>query len=1005
MRGEHGNNSDTANGEPEIDPESGFALTDIELEVDSSDETEANGSNGNAAKVKSRSTNSSRKKNKKNRNSANSYTHSSDNAHDSHDNTHENSGRPPRRFHIAPGKGSPVDLLLMLWAFRLVRLVRSAADVRDLHLHLKGSESAKLTADRLASAWAAFRPVSQRIERDNYLPNINTHTNNTHNSPIPSTASIKPLTDNNNNHATPSSGSFFSGNRHAKTTTHRNNPQLWRALQHAFGQAYLWLGVWKLFWALFKWLACYFLLKWLVIFCQDRRSGVDPPLWKGHVLALGLLLSSIAASVCYHQLSLQSTKIGIRCRASLMVLIYRKSLKLSYVKGGVGDIVNLIANECNRVAEATVNWHSLWSSVAESISEVLHVGLNGLPALILILCIILPLQYLIAAKTSKISLLSTAHVTKRVHLVSEVLTAIKLLKFYAWESYYVEKIMSARAVEISELWVSLGLRILSYIIVFMAPAVIMVACIAAFMKWDLEHGDAGTAATMDAATVFALFSLFNTLRYPLISLPKSVRTVNAASSSLHRIEEFLNQPEIDQHETLPLPAGSNVLIDVQKADFLWDGDFDHPHINNLTLEIKRGEILAVVGDLSSGKSLLAAIMGQIKRNAGSMAVYGTCGYVPQEPWLIDANIRDNILFGLDFDDQRYTDTVRVVGLTRDLMLMSHGDETRVSDLQLSSSQRQRLSLARCIYRNSDVVLVEDCLSDFDQATARRIFNECFRNNLLKTKAIVLVTQQKQFLKDCDRILVLKNGRVIENGTFAELKAEKVNFSAWVNDYVSIDDDPQGLLEQVTEIKLDMQQGTVRGPSIVSAFSSRYGNEPADIRNPMGFRRRTAVGGAAHKPSPLGTSKVITSDIELTPSNLALSSTTVTLLSPEEANENTIKALMELNNASIQNAQINEQTLSKLIERNQLSVLTGGAARPPANFSNQDPVTRTIEANQLTVHSMVAFEKTMTDRAIVLRTDAGPWQSYVYYLNETNGVWLGSAILVFFALVHGVFFVA
>ncbi|KAJ3109716.1 Canalicular multispecific organic anion transporter 1, partial [Physocladia obscura] len=985
-------NGDTASGEREIDPESGFALTDIELEVEveSSDETEeASGNNGRAAKSKSRSTNSSRRKSKKNRHSAHSYAHSSDNSHDPHDNnTHENSARPPRRFHIAPDKGSPADLLLMLWAFRLVRLVRSAADVRDLHLHLKGSESAKLTADRLASAWGNLHPIHTPVsERENYLSNTNTNTNNTtHHSPIPSTASTKPLTDiNNNNYATSSHNSRFRGHPHAKTTSHGNNPQLWRALQRAFGQAYLWLGVWKLFWALFKWLACYFLLKWLVVFCQDRRSGTNPPLWKGHVLALGLLFSSIAASICYHQLSLQSTKIGIRCRASLMVLIYRKSLKLSYVKGGVGDIVNLIANECNRVAEATVNWHSLWSSVAESISEVLDfivilvlidVGLNGLPALILILGILLPLQYLIAAKTSKISLLSTAHVTKRVHLVSEVLTAIKLLKFYAWESYYVDKIMSARAVEISELWVSLGLRILSYIIVFMAPAVIMVACIAAFMKWDLEHGDTGSATTMDAATVFALFSLFNTLRYPLISLPKSVRTVNAASSSLHRIEEFLNQPEIDQHETLPLPAGSNLLIDIHNADFLWDGDFDHPHVHNLTLEIKRGEILAVVGDLSSGKSLLAAIMGQIKRDKGSMSVYGTCGYVPQEPWLIDANIRDNILFGLDFDDQRYTDTVRVVGLTRDLMLMSHGDETRVSDLQLSSSQKQRLSLARCIYHNSDVVLVEDCLSDFDQATARRIFKECFRNNLLKTKAIVLVTQQKQFLKDCDRIVVLKNGRVIENGTFAELKAKKVNFSAWVNDYVSIDDDPQGLLEQVTEIKLDMQQGTVRGPSIISAFSNRYGSEPADIRNPMGFRRRTAGGGAAHKPSPLGTSKVITSDIELTTSNSVLASTTATFLSPEEeANETTIKALIELNNASIQNAQINEQTISKLIERNQLSVLTGGAARPPANFSNQDPVTRTIEANQLTVHSMVAFEKTMTDRAIVLRTDAGPWQSY------------------------------
>ncbi|KAI9350735.1 P-loop containing nucleoside triphosphate hydrolase protein [Obelidium mucronatum] len=731
----------------------------------------------------------------------------------------------PRRKHRKSRRDRNVlDLLLFLWGFRLLSLVRSADDVLAIHLHLKSHESAKIAAEKLEAAWA----------KD-------------------------------------------------------SSKKLWRSLQTAFGNSYALLGIWKLLWAAAKWIGSYAILKWLLEFVEERNEGKDPSAWRGHVIALALLLSAVISSICYHQLSMQSTKIGIRCRAALMVLIYRKSLRLSYVKGGVGDIVNLIANECNRVAEATVNWHFLWSSIAESIIIITlvfaDVGfVSGIPALVMITFVLLPVQYYIANRISEISIQSTAHITKRVHLVSEVLTAIKLLKFYAWESYYVDKIMNARVVEMQELWLSLRMRILSYVGCFHGPG------------W------------MSASVVFALFSLFNTLRYPLISLPKSVRTVNgrdfffvfltAATSSLHRLEEFLNQPEIDETISSPTPEGTNILIDIRNADFLWDGDLDHPHITDLTLTIRRGEIIAVVGDLSSGKSLLAAIMGQINRSTGTMHTHGTCGYVPQEPWLIDANIRDNILFGLDFDDQKYTDTIRLVGLTRDLMLMSNGDESRISDLNLSASQKQRLSLARCIYHDCDVILLEDCLSDFEQGNARRMFKECFRNNLLKTKAIVLVTQQKQFLKDCDRILVLKNGRVIEDGTFTELKEKKVNFSAWVNDFVV-----------------------------------------------------------------------------------------------HEANELTIRAIMELNNGSIQNAQVNEQTISKLIERNQLSVLTGGASRPPANFSNQDPVSRTIEANQLTVHSMVGFEKTMTDRAIVLRTEAGPWQSYAHYLNEGNGVLFGVGLVV------------
>ena len=176
---------------------------------------------------------------------------------------------------------------------------------------------------------------------------------------------------------------------------------------------------------------------------------------------------------------------------------------------------------------------------------------------------------------------------------------------------------------------------------------------------------------------------------------------------------------------------------------MWDEDLDLPHILGLDLKVHSGQLIAVVGDLSSGKSLLSAIMGQIKKTSGEISVYGSCGYVPQEPWLINASLRDNIIFGNEYDEHRYSDVVRICGLTRDLMMMSNGDESIVSDLNLSISQRQRLSLARCIYHNPDILLLEDCLSNFDQALSKRIFKECIQNDILKTKALLLVTQQKQ----------------------------------------------------------------------------------------------------------------------------------------------------------------------------------------------------------------------------------------------------------------------
>ena len=144
----------------------------------------------------------------------------------------------------------------------------------------------------------------------------------------------------------------------------RENASLMWALISTFGMVYFSLAIWKLVWILFTWVGIYFALKGLI---QVQDSTLDNT---GHYYALALFLSSFLGSLCFHQLAIQSTRIGIRCRAALMVLVYRKSLKLSYVKGGVGDVVNLISNDCNRIAEACVNGHYLWSAALECIGKV-----------------------------------------------------------------------------------------------------------------------------------------------------------------------------------------------------------------------------------------------------------------------------------------------------------------------------------------------------------------------------------------------------------------------------------------------------------------------------------------------------------------------------------------------------------------------------------------------------------------------------------------------------------
>lgn len=128
----------------------------------------------------------------------------------------------------------------------------------------------------------------------------------------------------------------------------------------------------------------------------------------------------------------------------------------------------------------------------------------------------------------------------------------------------------------------------------------------------------------EPAIVFSLLALYNTLRYPLLLLPSAERTLTGANISIARLEEYLKLPEIDaplevkEHEE----SDPTLVMSIKNASFTWDGDLDHPHISDLSLDLRRNQIIAVVGDVGSGKSLFAAILGQLKRTTGDVSLYG-----------------------------------------------------------------------------------------------------------------------------------------------------------------------------------------------------------------------------------------------------------------------------------------------------------------------------------------------------------------------------------------------
>ncbi|KAI8604400.1 P-loop containing nucleoside triphosphate hydrolase protein [Dissophora ornata] len=561
---------------------------------------------------------------------------------------------------------------------------------------------------------------------------------------------------------------------------YKDKASISRALMSAFGRPYLMLAFYKVFWIIFTYLGSYFFVKRLIDFVESTpvEEMADKSSTEGYLYALGIFLTCIGSSVCIQQVMAECTRIGVQVRAGLMVLIYRKSLKLSSAHGGIGNIINLISNDCNRVAESFVNFHFLWSSALEILVVIalafVELKIAAVPALI-ILILLFPVQYMLSFYTARVNAMATNSTTARIHIMSELLTAIKLIKFYAWESYFRDRVTRVRAKEIRELRRGMYLKITSFAVVFSAPVLTTLACICVYELTD----DRGVRGGVKASVVFTILSIFNTLRYPLIMLPIAVKTTLGALLSFDRLDDFLRLPEV---EPLLIHGDSDIAslrIYIKDADFGWPGSQEsNPTLKFISMSVKPGELVAIVGDVGSGKSSsLAAIMGQIKLLAGDREVHGSLAYVPHDAWLLNATLKDNILFGSPFDRQKYNDILRVCALIRDLNSLSAGDETEIGErgINLSQGQRQRVSLARAVYSNADIMLLDDPLSGMDAQIGKHIFQECIKG-YLGNKTIIYVTNQLQHLGDCDHIIVMKGGSIEVQGNFDELMAKDVNLA-------------------------------------------------------------------------------------------------------------------------------------------------------------------------------------------------------------------------------------
>nr|XP_023677559.1 multidrug resistance-associated protein 1-like [Paramormyrops kingsleyae] len=516
----------------------------------------------------------------------------------------------------------------------------------------------------------------------------------------------------------------------------------------------------------------------------------DAPLWKGYFYAAAMFLLLCLQSLFRHQYMYACFTVGMRVKTAVMGLVYRKSLVINSAARRtctMGEIINLVSADTQKLMDFVVYFNAMWIAPVEIALCLFflwqQLGPSALAGITVII-LIFPLNGFIAKKRSKLQEMQMKFTDRRIKLMNEILSGIKILKFYAWEKAFLGQIRDCREKELAALKKSQILYSVSLASFNSSSFLMAFAMFSVYVLTDPKN-------VLDAQKVFVTMALINILKTPLSQLPSAISTTMQAVVSLRRLGKFLCQEELksDVVEKVPCsPADSGGDgVTVENGTFSWSKE-GPPCLKRISARIPGGSLVAVVGHVGSGKSsLLSALLGEMEKRSGRVCLKGSVAYVPQQAWIQNAFLRDNITFGLEKKESWYQQVVEACALRPDLKILPAGDATEIGEkgLNLSGGQKQRVSLARAVYRKTDVYLLDDPLSAVDAHVGQHIFDKVIGpKGLLKDKTRILVTHGLSFLPQADLILVMVDGEITETGSYLELLSCQGAFADFTRAFVS-----------------------------------------------------------------------------------------------------------------------------------------------------------------------------------------------------------------------------
>ncbi|XP_039769128.1 cystic fibrosis transmembrane conductance regulator isoform X1 [Ornithorhynchus anatinus] len=588
----------------------------------------------------------------------------------------------------------------------------------------------------------------------------------------------------------------------------KKNPKLINALRRCFFWRFMFYGLLLYLGEVTK--AVQPLLLGRIIASYDPDNAHERSI--AYYLGIGLCLLFIVRTLLLHPAVFGLHHIGMQMRIALFSLIYKKTLKLSsrvLDKISTGQLVSLLSNNLNKFDEGLALAHFVWIA---PLQVMLLMGLlwDLLQASafcgLAVLVVLVLFQAWLGHRMMKYRDRRAGKINERLVITAEIIENIQSVKAYCWEEAMENMIESLRETELKLT------RKAAYMRYFNSSAFFFSGFFVVFLSVLPSMLTKGIVLRK----IFTTISFCIVLRMAVTrQFPWAVQMWYDSIGAIYKIQDFLQKEE---YKTLEYNLTTTDVV-MENVTAFWDEGFGEllvkakqndssrkvssddknlifsnisllgpPVLKDISFKIEKGQLLAVAGSTGAGKtSLLMMIMGELEPLEGKIKHSGRISFSPQFSWIMPGTIKENIVFGVSFDEYRYRSVIKACQLEEEISKFAEKDNTVLGEggITLSGGQRARISLARAVYKDADLYLLDSPFGYLDVLTEKEIFESCVCK-LMANKTRILVTSKMEHLKKADKILILHEGSCYFYGAFSELQNLRPDFSSKLMGYDSFD---------------------------------------------------------------------------------------------------------------------------------------------------------------------------------------------------------------------------